>query len=99
MAPMSLMVKPPMLKRPGAVSIMVFGVIRPASSAIPTVIGFMVESHLNDGSQPIPANLTELKYGVSITDACVGWETTERMLRHAHSVLSRAQAAQGHCVP
>jgi 3-deoxy-7-phosphoheptulonate synthase len=55
------------------------------------VIGLMVESHLNDGNQPIPANLSELKYGVSITDACVGWDTTERMLRHAHTVLSRAQ--------
>lgn len=53
------------------------------------VIGLMVESNLNDGNQPIPANLSELKYGISITDACVGWETTERMLRHAHSVLSK----------
>ena len=56
------------------------------------VIGVMVESNINDGNQPIPAQVSELKYGVSVTDACVGWETTERMLRHAHSVLSRAQS-------
>ena len=37
------MVKPPMLKRPGPVSISVCGLMRPASSAIATVIGFIVE--------------------------------------------------------
>lgn len=48
------------------------------------LIGMMVESHLNDGSQPIPVDLKQLKYGVSVTDACVGWETTERMLRNGY---------------
>ena len=55
------------------------------------LIGIMVESNLGDGSQPIQADRSKLKYGVSVTDACVGWETTERMLRHGHEVLSRAQ--------
>jgi 3-deoxy-7-phosphoheptulonate synthase len=58
-----------------------------------SLIGMMVESHLNDGSQPIPADLRQLRYGVSITDACVGWETTERMLRHGHAALQSARAA------
>ena len=52
----------------------------------------MVESHLHEGAQPIPADLSQLKYGVSVTDACVGWETTERMLRHAHRELGAARS-------
>jgi 3-deoxy-7-phosphoheptulonate synthase len=58
-----------------------------------TLIGLMVESYLNEGSQPIPKQLSELLPGVSITDACVGWETTERMLRYGSAVLSRVQKA------
>jgi len=41
------------------------------------IIGMMLESHLHPGSQPITA---ELKYGVSITDPCIGWDTTEELL-------------------
>jgi 3-deoxy-7-phosphoheptulonate synthase len=53
------------------------------------LIGLMVESYLEEGSQPIPKRLAELRHGVSITDACVGWDTTERMLRHGHEVMSK----------
>lgn len=45
------------------------------------LVAVMIESHLFEGNQPLPADHTQLKYGISITDACVGWETTERMLR------------------
>jgi 3-deoxy-7-phosphoheptulonate synthase len=51
------------------------------------LIGAMVESYLGEGSQPIPKNLSDLKFGVSITDACLGWEITERMLRSGHAAL------------
>jgi 3-deoxy-7-phosphoheptulonate synthase len=51
------------------------------------LIGLMVESYLNEGNQPVPANLADLRPGVSITDACVNWETTERILRAAHAQL------------
>lgn len=44
------------------------------------LIGVMLESHLNEGNQPIPKNLSDLKYGVSLTDACLSWEATERIL-------------------
>jgi len=54
-----------------------------------TLIGLMVESYLEEGNQPIPKLATELRHGISITDACVGWETTERMLRHGHEVMSK----------
>ena len=43
-----------------------------------SIIGLMVESHLGWGSQSIPKDLCQLKYGVSITDACIDWDTTEK---------------------
>lgn len=63
------------------------------------LIGLMVESHLHEGAQPIPADLTQLKYGVSVTDACIGWETTERMLRHAHREMSEGRASAVAALP
>lgn len=46
-----------------------------------SICGVMIESHIHAGNQKIPANLDDLKYGVSITDACIDWETTEKSLR------------------
>jgi 3-deoxy-7-phosphoheptulonate synthase len=54
-----------------------------------SLIGLMVESHLNEGNQPIPKKRADLRYGVSLTDACLGWETTERMLRWGHEALGK----------
>ena len=55
-----------------------------------SLIGLMVESHLNEGNQPIPKMLAELRYGVSITDSCIGWEATERMLRWGYAALKKS---------
>ncbi|WP_111496054.1 MULTISPECIES: 3-deoxy-7-phosphoheptulonate synthase [Marinobacter] len=52
-----------------------------------SIQALMVESHLNWGSQSIPEKLEDLKYGVSITDACIDWETTEKSLRDMHAKL------------
>ena len=52
-----------------------------------SVVGMMVESFLEQGSQPVPADLSTLRYGLSVTDACVGWDTTVEILRAAHQVL------------
>ena len=52
-----------------------------------SLIGFMIESNLNWGNQPIPADKSQLKYGVSITDACIDWPTTEQVLREARARL------------
>lgn len=52
-----------------------------------SIVGLMVESHLGWGSQSIPKDLNELKYGVSVTDACIDWETTEKTLRGMHAKL------------
>lgn len=46
-----------------------------------SIIGLMLESHLHAGNQSIPADLSELAYGVSVTDGCIDWDTTETLLR------------------
>ena len=53
-----------------------------------SIVGLMLESHLGAGNQPIPADLGQLRYGVSVTDACIDWETTERLLLDLHRRLS-----------
>lgn len=52
-----------------------------------SIIGLMVESHLNWGSQSIPKDLGDLQYGVSVTDACIDWASTEKTLRSMHAKL------------
>jgi 3-deoxy-7-phosphoheptulonate synthase len=52
-----------------------------------SIVGFMLESNLEAGSQPIPEDRSRLRYGVSVTDACIDWRTTEELLRRAHNTL------------
>ncbi len=52
-----------------------------------SIIGMMLESNLHEGNQPVPKDLSTLKYGVSVTDACINWETTEQIIRQAHEKL------------
>jgi 3-deoxy-7-phosphoheptulonate synthase len=52
-----------------------------------SIIGIMVESNLKAGNQKITSNLDDLEYGVSVTDACIDWETTERSLRDMRNKL------------
>jgi 3-deoxy-7-phosphoheptulonate synthase len=52
-----------------------------------SIVGLMVESNLEAGNQPIPADLSGLKYGCSVTDPCVDWPTTEAMIRKARENL------------
>jgi 3-deoxy-7-phosphoheptulonate synthase len=54
-----------------------------------SLAGAMIESYLQEGSQPIPKKVSELRYGISITDACISWEATERMLRWGHEQLAK----------
>lgn len=46
-----------------------------------SILGVMLESHIGFGNQSIPADLSQLRYGVSVTDACLDWERTEKALR------------------
>ncbi len=54
-----------------------------------SLVGVMVESNIEAGNQKIPADLSELKYGCSVTDACIDWDTTVTMLRAADAELRR----------
>jgi 3-deoxy-7-phosphoheptulonate synthase len=52
-----------------------------------SIIGFMMESNLAAGNQAIPKDLKDLEYGCSVTDQCIGWEETERLIEETSDVL------------
>ncbi len=64
-------------------------VIQQRAGGTRSLIGLMVESNLNEGNQPFPKDPSELRYGVSISDACLGWDVTERMMRWGHEQLGK----------
>jgi 3-deoxy-7-phosphoheptulonate synthase len=53
-----------------------------------SIVGLMLESNIQPGSQPVSRDRSQLQYGVSITDACIGWEETEALLLEAHAKLA-----------
>jgi 3-deoxy-7-phosphoheptulonate synthase len=57
-----------------------------------SIVGMMLESNLEAGSQAIPDDRSKLRYGVSVTDACIDWASTEELLRRAHRELAGALA-------
>ncbi|MDL1871924.1 3-deoxy-7-phosphoheptulonate synthase [Deltaproteobacteria bacterium PRO3] len=70
-------------KQPGVFASVVDQVIAGNKS----LVGMMVESNLFEGNQSIPKNLADLKYGVSVTDKCIDWPTTEKMILDAYRRL------------
>jgi 3-deoxy-7-phosphoheptulonate synthase len=66
-------------------------VIEQRATGNDVVIGAMLESNLVEGRQDLPGEPSGLRYGVSITDACIGWEETEELLRWAHDRLAPAR--------
>jgi 3-deoxy-7-phosphoheptulonate synthase len=62
-------------------------IARQVQAGVSSVMGVMIESHLVAGNQSLTSDRNSLVYGQSITDACVNWEITEKMLRSlAHAV-------------
>jgi 3-deoxy-7-phosphoheptulonate synthase len=57
------------------------------------IMGVMVESNIEAGNQPVDSDRSKLKYGVSVTDPCIDWPTTERCLRGAAAALSGTRTA------
>ncbi len=55
----------------------------------PALIGMILESNIHEGSQPMPEKGAPPRYGVSITDECISWETTERLLHMAHEEMGK----------
>jgi 3-deoxy-7-phosphoheptulonate synthase len=53
-----------------------------------SIMGAMLESNLEAGNQPFPQPKEKLRYGVSITDACIDWATTEKLVRDLHAALT-----------
>ena len=62
-------------------------VINQSGNAKGTIIGAMIESNLSAGNQPFPQPREDLKYGVSITDPCIDWSTTEKIILEAYEKL------------
>ena len=57
------------------------------------IMGVMIESNLFAGAQPFPRPKVDLQYGVSITDGCIDWGTTEATLRAAYEALGPQHSA------
>ena len=62
-------------------------IVEQRKSGNTNIVGVMLESYLYAGNQKIPADLSQLKYGVSVTDECLDWETTEKLLIYANENL------------
>jgi len=75
-------------KKPELQPLVMADVVQQVCQGSRSIVGLMIESHIEAGNQPIPADLKQLRYGCSITDGCVDWATTEKMLRDAHRALA-----------
>jgi len=59
-----------------------------------SITGLMIESNIHEGNQSSEQPRSEMKYGVSVTDACISWETTEALLREINNDLRNSLAAR-----
>lgn len=71
-------------KDPAKQKVVVKDIIAQKEHGNKSIFGIMLESHLFEGNQKIT---DDLKYGISITDACIGWEETERLLHSLHQSI------------
>ena len=55
-----------------------------------SIVGMMIESNIGPGNQKLTSDRSNLAYGVSITDACIDWETTEKLLAESNEKLLKA---------
>lgn len=74
-------------KKPELQPLVMADVVNQIRAGNKSILGVMIESNIEPGNQPIPADLSQLKYGCSVTDGCVGWDATEKMLRDAAVLL------------
>lgn len=59
-----------------------------------SILGIMLESNIGEGNQSGEQPKCDMQYGVSITDACIDWETTATLLAHCHRQLGDALKAR-----
>jgi 3-deoxy-7-phosphoheptulonate synthase len=76
------------LKDPSLQPLVLMDCVHQMKEGAQAIVGMMIESHLYAGNQPIPADLAQLKYGISVTDACIDWETTRAVLLRARDELA-----------
>ena len=81
-------------KRPELQPLVVDNVANQILEGNRSIVGLMIESNLKAGNQPIPDNLAELEYGVSVTDGCIDWETTVNCLRRTRDKLKEVIASR-----
>ncbi len=74
-------------KKPELQPLVMADVVNQIRGGNKSLLGVMIESNIEAGNQSIPADLSQLKYGCSVTDGCVGWDTTEKMIRDAAVLL------------
>jgi 3-deoxy-7-phosphoheptulonate synthase len=60
-----------------------------------SIVGLMIESNIEGGNQPIPNDLSKLRYGCSVTDPCIDWLNTETMIRTAADSLKEVLPRRG----
>jgi 3-deoxy-7-phosphoheptulonate synthase len=75
-------------KKPERQEVVWQSVIAQRAAGNRSLIGLMVESNLEEGSQPFPQPAAQLRPGQSITDACISWDTTERILTQGCEALA-----------
>lgn len=76
-------------KKPELQPLVMADVINQVLNGNRALLGVMIESNIVAGNQKIPEDLSQLKYGCSVTDACIDWDSTANMLREAASRLRR----------
>lgn len=74
-------------KRPEMQPLVLKDIVSQICNGNRSIVGAMLESFIEGGNQPIPENLSQLRYGCSVTDACIDWETTEAAILAAASEL------------
>ena len=74
-------------KKPELQPLVMSDVIQQIRHGNRSLVGVMIESNIVGGNQKIPLDLSQLKYGCSVTDGCIDWAATETMLRSAHQEL------------
>ncbi|UCV16786.1 3-deoxy-7-phosphoheptulonate synthase [Quatrionicoccus australiensis] len=74
-------------KKPELQPLVMADIVNQIRNGNKSLLGVMIESNLEAGNQSIPADLSQLKYGCSVTDGCVDWDTTEKMIRDAAVLL------------
>jgi 3-deoxy-7-phosphoheptulonate synthase len=76
------------LKDPSLQPLVLMDCVHQMKEGARAIVGMMLESHLHAGNQPIPEDPKQLRYGVSVTDACIDWETTRGVLLRARDELA-----------